>query len=140
MSKAVNQLSTDTAGDEVALRWVTVNEASAVPPYEQIRLQLAEAAHSGRLVVGTKLPSVRALAALLGLAVNTVARAYRELEQAGIVQTRSRAGTVVAAGTDQARTRLAQAAGDYADVVRSQGVSTAEAVALLHAALQSRGQ
>lgn len=122
------------------LSWLSVAESSAVPPYEQIRLQLAEAATSGRLVVGTKLPSVRALAAVLGLAVNTVARAYRELEQAGVVRTRSRAGTVVAAGTDEARTRLAQAAGNYADVVRSLGAADTEAAALLQAALRARRQ
>ena len=44
---------------------------------------------------GTRLPTVRALAETLGVAANTVARAYRELEHAGVVTTRGRSGTVV---------------------------------------------
>jgi DNA-binding transcriptional regulator YhcF (GntR family) len=49
---------------------------------------------------------VRQLADDLGLAVNTVARSYRELEAAGLVETRGRGGTVVTTGGDQARERL----------------------------------
>ncbi|GAB3525189.1 GntR family transcriptional regulator [Arthrobacter monumenti] len=130
-------MSVGTDGSPGELGWLVVDESSAIPPYEQIRRQIAEAVHNGSLVVGTKLPSVRALASRLGLAVNTVARSYRELEQAQLVETRSRAGTVIAAGTDQDRLRLAQAAAVYADVVRSQGASPAEAVALLNAAMDA---
>lgn len=120
-----------------SLGWLGINESSSIPPYEQLRRQIADAVHSGRLVVGTKLPAVRALASRLGLAVNTVARAYRELEQAQLVETRSRAGTRIAPGTDQAQRRLAQAAAVYADVARSQGASGAEAIKLLSAALDA---
>lgn len=119
------------------LNWLIVDETSATAPYEQIRRQIAEAVHSGALVPGTKLPAVRALASQLGLAVNTVARSYRELEQAEVVQTRSRAGTTVAPGTDQGRRRLAQAAAVYADVARNQGASADEAFAFLKAALEA---
>jgi GntR family transcriptional regulator len=75
-----------------------VDPASAVPPYEQVRRQLAEQIESGALADGSRLPPVRRLAEELGLAVNTVARTYRELEAAGLVVTRGRNGTVVAAG------------------------------------------
>ena len=66
-----------------------------VPPYEQIRSQIATMAVSGVLLEGTRLPAIRQLASDLGLAGGTVARAYRELEQAGIITTRGRHGTFV---------------------------------------------
>ncbi len=79
---------------------ITVDATSFVPPYEQVRSQLAAQISGGDLVAGTTLPTVRRLAVDLGLAVNTVARAYRELEAAGLVATHGRAGTVVTAAGD----------------------------------------
>ncbi|MFD7439547.1 GntR family transcriptional regulator [Streptomyces sp. NPDC059861] len=73
-----------------------VDTASHVPPYEQIRAQMAALIASGRLPEGERLPTVRQLAADLGLAAGTVARAYRELESASFIQTRRGAGTRVA--------------------------------------------
>lgn len=67
---------------------ITVDPDSPVPPYEQVRVQLAELIGDGRLPVGSRLPTVRQLAADLRLAANTVARAYRELEGAGLLETR----------------------------------------------------
>src|SRR5687768_10815672 len=62
------------------LRFMIVIDArSPVPPFEQVRFQLAQQIHDGTLIVGTRLPTIRRLAADLGLAINTVARAYREL-------------------------------------------------------------
>ena len=121
--------------DPGVLPWVRIDAASSVPPYEQLRLQILDAANEGRLAVGTRLPPVRALAGHLGLAVNTVARAYRELEQAQVVTTRSRAGTVVAAGSDTARSKVAEAARVYAEAVRANGVSPDDAVSFVRAAL-----
>jgi DNA-binding transcriptional regulator YhcF (GntR family) len=77
-----------TAGIAVDLR-------SAVPPYEQIRTQISSLIAIGSLAAGTRLPTVRSLAADLGIAAGTVARAYKELEQAGLIETRRRNGTVV---------------------------------------------
>ena len=62
----------------------------------QLREQITAAAVAGSLPAGTKLPTVRALADQLGLAPNTVAKAYRELENAGVIETRGRAGSYVA--------------------------------------------
>ena len=76
---------------------ITIDAASSIPPFEQVRSQLAEQIQSGRLPVGARLPTVRGLALQLGLAANTVARAFGELEHAGLVQTRGRAGTTVSA-------------------------------------------
>ena len=75
---------------------VRVDTTSQVPPYEQIRAQLAALIRTGRLVAGERLPTVRQLAADLGLAPGTVARAYRELEAAELIRTRRGAGTRVA--------------------------------------------
>ncbi|MFD0785737.1 GntR family transcriptional regulator, partial [Micromonospora azadirachtae] len=85
---------------------ISVDLDSSVPPYEQVRGQLAEMIGDGRLPVGTRLPTVRQLAADLNLAPNTVARAYRELEGAGLLETRGRNGTFVAPGRDDAMDRL----------------------------------
>lgn len=76
---------------------ISVNLRSAMPPYEQIRAQIASLITMGALTPGTRLPTVRRLAADLGIAAGTVARAYRELEQAGLLDTGRRNGTVVAA-------------------------------------------
>ncbi len=112
-----------------------VDPRSATPPYEQVREQIAAQARDGALPAGTRLPAVRQLAAELGLAANTVARAYRELEQAGLVQTRGRNGTVVtarAAGVPAEAQRLAAA---YAERVTALGLPPAAALDLVRAAL-----
>ena len=75
---------------------LVVDTSSPVPPFEQLRLQLIAQIERRELPPGTQLPTVRRLAADLGLAPNTVARTYRELEQAGLVRTAGRRGTVVA--------------------------------------------
>lgn len=74
---------------------ISVNLSSATPPYEQIRSQIFSLIVLGALESGARLPPVRGLAADLGLAAGTVARAYKELEQAGLIETRRRNGTVV---------------------------------------------
>ncbi|MCQ2000853.1 GntR family transcriptional regulator [Arthrobacter zhaoxinii] len=121
--------------DPGVLAKVRIDASSSVPPYEQLRLQILDGVNDGRLAVGTRLPPVRALAGHLGLAVNTVAKAYRELEQAQVVTTRSRAGTVIAANGDSSRGRVAEAAAAYAETVRANGVSDDDAVSLVRAAL-----
>ncbi|WAP53241.1 GntR family transcriptional regulator [Arthrobacter sp. ATA002] len=120
------------------LSWVRIDGTSTVPPFEQLRVQILDAANEGRLAVGTRLPPVRALAARLGLAVNTVARAYRELEQAEVVTTRSRAGTVIAAAGDNGRRRVAEAAAVFADSVRANGIDPREALTYAETALRLR--
>ncbi|SCF37394.1 DNA-binding transcriptional regulator YhcF, GntR family [Micromonospora viridifaciens] len=116
---------------------IVIDPDSAVPPYEQVRGQLAQMIGDGRLPVGTRLPAVRQLAADLGLAVNTVARAYRELEGASLVQTRGRHGTVVAPGRDDATDRLHRAAAEYAAEAARLGVPPDRALALVRAALDA---
>ena len=110
---------------------------SPVPPYEQVRAQLARLVHSGELVPGTRLPTVRRLAGDLGLAANTVARAYRELERDGLITTRGRNGTVVAAGADEGLAAARDAAAEYAERVRRLGVPADRAVELVRSVLQA---
>ncbi|GAA4974757.1 GntR family transcriptional regulator [Kineococcus glutinatus] len=114
---------------------VALDADSTVPPYEQVRSQVLGAVRTGRLVPGDRLPPVRALAAELGLAANTVARAYRELEQAGAVETRGRAGTVVTAGGEVLREEAARRAAEYAQAVTALGIGADDALALVRAAL-----
>jgi DNA-binding transcriptional regulator YhcF (GntR family) len=114
---------------------IRIDHASPTPPYEQVRLRIAELAAAGLLPAGTRLPPVRALAADLGLAVNTVARAYKELEAAGLVQTRGRLGTVVTSRAAGTSSRAQQAAAAYAEQTRALGVPPETALALVRAAL-----
>jgi DNA-binding transcriptional regulator YhcF (GntR family) len=114
---------------------INLDAGSAKPPFEQVRAQIAAGISNGSLVPGTRLPPVRTLAADLGLAANTVARAYRELESAGLVQTRGRGGTVVTAAGDRAMIRLQESAQQYAGLSRELGIDGGPALALVAAAL-----
>jgi DNA-binding transcriptional regulator YhcF (GntR family) len=114
---------------------IGVDLASPLPPYEQIRAQVAEQAKDGRLPAGARLPTVRRLAADLGLAPNTVARAYRELERDGVVLTRGRHGTFVTTSTDPAVQAAEEAAVAYVRRVRRLGVAPEMAVRLVRDAL-----
>jgi DNA-binding transcriptional regulator YhcF (GntR family) len=114
---------------------IQLDPASPVPPYEQVRAQIAALARDGQLSAGARLPTVRQLAGDLGLAVNTVARTYRELESAGLVETRGRHGTFVthlAGGVPAEAERLAAR---YAEETRRLGLDAAQALGLVRAAL-----
>lgn len=81
-----------------------ISTTEGVPIYMQIVNQVKYLVASGRLAPGEELPPIRTLATELLINPNTVARAYRELEQAGIVEKRRTAGTYVsAAGSPLAR-------------------------------------
>ncbi|MFC7306929.1 GntR family transcriptional regulator [Streptomyces monticola] len=106
-------------------------------PYEQVRAQISEQARSGALPVGYKLPTVRGLAESLGLAANTVAKAYRALEADGVIETRGRNGTFVAAAGDAAARRAADAAAEYATQAKRLGLDRAAALAAVQDALRA---
>ncbi|MEV4703895.1 GntR family transcriptional regulator [Actinoplanes sp. NPDC049316] len=117
---------------------LTVSAADPTPPYEQVRRQLATLIHGGALAVGTRLPPVRQLAGDLSLAVGTVARAYRELEAAGLLVTRRGGGTRVADAVPRATevdTALRYAAEEYVTRARLAGAGDDAIVNALHAAL-----
>jgi GntR family transcriptional regulator len=76
-----------------------VNPSSGVPIYVQIETQVKNAVAAGALKRDQPMPSVRKLAADLGINPNTVARAYQELEREGVISTVPGGGTYVAGRT-----------------------------------------
>ncbi|WP_030684110.1 GntR family transcriptional regulator [Streptomyces sp. NRRL B-1347] len=121
----------------MALKILIKEGAGAAPPFEQVRTQIAGQARDGVLPVGYKLPTVRGLAEELGLAANTVAKAYRALEADGVIETRGRNGTFVAAAREAAARAAAGAAQAYAEQVRRLGLSEAEAASAVRDALRA---
>ena len=108
----------------------TLDATSSTPPYEQIRAYVVDRVDRGELEAGDRLPTVRAFADELGVAANTVARAYRELEQGGVIETRGRAGSFVTGDGVQRQAR--EAAGAYLARAKALGLTSAQAVALVH--------
>ncbi|MDY7541818.1 GntR family transcriptional regulator [Cryobacterium sp. 5B3] len=108
---------------------ITIDADDPTPPFEQIRAALAAEITSGRLAGGHRLPTVRQIAGDLHVAVGTAARAYRELEEAGLVETRRSQGTLVrhdqieAFDLDQATSELVRTIPrdqvDLADVLKA---------------------
>ncbi len=74
---------------------IHISPHDGVPIYQQVVNQVKYLVASGRLAAGEELPAIRVLAEQLLVNPNTVARAYRELEMAGIVEKRRTAGTYV---------------------------------------------
>lgn len=117
-----------------------VDTDSPIPPYEQIRAQVTTMVATGVLPSGARLPSIRQLASDLGLAAGTVARAYRELEQAGVIATRGRRGTFVlrtrpTRTPETATGQLARAARTFAIEATQLNVSDTEALIAARRAL-----
>jgi DNA-binding transcriptional regulator YhcF (GntR family) len=98
------------------VRGLTIRDEGP-PPYQQVRDGLRRLIERGTLLPGDRVPTVRGLAADLGLAPNTIARAYRDLETGGWLLGRGRAGTFVAdeppAGPHDPAEQLLEAAGRY---------------------------
>jgi GntR family transcriptional regulator len=74
---------------------IQIDFRSSVPGYNQIVEQIQQEIASGRLKPGDQLPTVRALAAELRINFNTVARAYRILDEAGVISTQQGRGTFI---------------------------------------------
>jgi DNA-binding transcriptional regulator YhcF (GntR family) len=106
-----------------------LDPASHIPPYEQLRAQLAVMVSVGHLEPGTRLPTVRELASELALAPGTIARAFRELERDGVIEGRGRRGTFVvdeppdSEPVQERRRRLDAAATTFAFAARQLGSS-----------------
>src|SRR6266511_936066 len=115
---------------------IHLSAGDGVPLYLQIVNQVKYLVASGRLEPGEELPPIRALAEQLRINPNTVARAYRELEVAGVVTKRRTAGTYVSeAGSPLARQEqmriLAQRADALLAEARQMSVSTDEVIELI---------
>lgn len=114
---------------------ITVDTSDPTPPYEQIRKQITDAIEAGAFEVGAKLPSVRQLAKDLGIATGTVARAYRELEHGGMIETRRGQATRVLASARPVGELLMEGAQRYIDGARSLGVDDAAILEAVRSAL-----
>ncbi len=113
------------------MRLSPVEHDAEEPPFEQLRRQIAGQVATGGLPSGTRLPTVRALAAEVGLAVNTVARVYRELEADGVVVTEGRRGTFVSPSGAASARDVQAAAAAYVGAVRRAGLGVTEAQRLV---------
>jgi GntR family transcriptional regulator len=114
---------------------LTLDPDNPTPPYEQLRRQLAELIAAGQLGPGDRLPPLRQLAGDLGVAVGTVARSYRELEQDGLLISRRGGGTrVTETGRGSATDRrhlLGGMAADFVTHARGLGFTDDEIVVAL---------
>ncbi|AOW93186.1 hypothetical protein BFN03_12500 [Rhodococcus sp. WMMA185] len=124
---------------------VVVRSDDLLPPYEQIRRQIAALIMSGQLSPGDKLPSLRQLAKDLDVAVGTVARAYRDLEQEGWVESRRGKVTRVASTRPQSASRpspdlLERLARDYLTAVVAAGFDADDALSALSAVQAENGR
>ena len=75
---------------------IRIDNASDRPVYQQIIDQVKRDIAIGRLAKDERLPTVRQLAGQLAINPNTISKAYRQMEQEGIITTRPGAGTFVA--------------------------------------------
>ncbi len=106
-------------------------------PYEQLRARLLAEMQHGTRPAGSRLPTVRGLAEELGLAPGTVARAYKELEAIGAIETHGRAGTFVAWSSDAAERRVEELAAQLAAAAREGGVPRERVRDIVDAALDA---
>lgn len=123
---------------------VTVDSASPVPPFEQIRRRITDLIETGALTAGQRLPPVRQLAGDLRVAPGTVARAYKEMESAGLLVSQRGAGTRVAPDVLVPARRRTAALRDLVDDAvsraRTLGFTDVEIAAAVEATLAGPGR
>lgn len=112
---------------------IVIDTASPTPPSEQIRAQLAGFIRDGQLPEGQRLPSIRQVASDLRVAPGTVAKAYAELESAGLIESNRARGSRVRP-QQKASPDLLDAAAELVTRARSAGLSQAAAVELVRSA------
>jgi GntR family transcriptional regulator len=115
---------------------IHISSSDGVPIYLQIVNQVKYLVASGRLAPGEELPPIRVLAEKLLVNPNTVARAYRELEAAGVVEKRRTAGTFVSeAGSPLARRERLKILTERVDALlaeaRQMGIAVSEIIELV---------
>jgi GntR family transcriptional regulator len=109
---------------------------SGVPVYRQIIDQVQGGIASGSLTAGEQLPTVRQVAVDLAINLNTVLRAYRELEIRGVLETQQGTGTFISnkkveRDTVERERKLVQLVGEFVSRAGAQGFSVQELVKLL---------
>ncbi|MEU9288436.1 GntR family transcriptional regulator [Streptomyces sp. NPDC048275] len=125
-------------GDVVEYR---IDRGSGVPAYVQIIEQTERALRMGTLKVGDKLPTAREVVAATAINPNTVLRAYRDMEQVGLVQLRRGLGTFVTRSLARPGAEddspLRQEVTDWTGRARASGWERADILALVTAALDA---
>ena len=121
---------------------IVVETNAPEPVYEQIVRQIHDGVNSGRLKPGTPLPTVRQLAGDLALNRNTVARAYKMLEDQGVILTAGRKGTFVRQGATNEvakvkATRAQSAMRGVVERLRVEGLSREEISDVFERALRA---
>ena len=123
---------------------IRIDSTSVTPPFEQLRMHIAGLIARGELSPGAKLPTVRQLAQDVGVAANTAARAYRELESDGVIATHGRRGTFVRSEITEVGSRSQVAAGareaaaEFTQRSRRLGLSRSEAIELVERSWSQR--
>jgi len=110
---------------------ITLSDGSS--PVAQIHDQLSGLIASGQLAPGEPLPSVRQLAKDLAVAPGTVAKAYRALEQEGLLTTRIGGGTRVSEDAGSTPRSVLEHARALAETAAAEGISAEEATRILRA-------
>jgi len=123
---------------------LAIDRELRTPVYEQVADQVRQLIASGELVPGAMLPPVRRLAGDLGVNLNTVARAYRLLEEEGFLVIRDRSGVMVAAPGEQveysARARLVEQMRAALARLRQAGMTTDELLELTRREVLAMGK
>jgi GntR family transcriptional regulator len=120
-----------------------VDRSAGLPAYLQLVQQVREALRLGWLHQGDRLPTVREVVASSGVNPNTVLKAYRELEMAGLVEARQGSGTYVKASlgsaAPEAMTQLRAELAAWVASARTAGLEDEDIQALLGAVLTGDG-
>src|SRR5487761_2253040 len=110
--------------------------SSGVPPYLQVVRRVEQALRIGALRPGDRLPTVKEVVAEIAINPNTVSRAYRELEQEGLVEGRQGVGTFVIARPTgpppETHTRLAKSLRQWVTTARAEGLADQAIESLMH--------
>lgn len=86
------------------IMFIQIEPQSDVPIYEQVTQQIMEVIARGEMKPGDTLPSVRNLAADLGVNMHTVNKSYHELEEKGIITIRAKSGAIIRSAGERALT------------------------------------
>jgi GntR family transcriptional regulator len=122
----------------------TLNPGSGIPSYLQVVQQVEQALRMGHLQPGDQLPTVKQVVAELAINPNTVFKAYRELENLGLVEGRKGVGTFVLRRPQgpppSTQARLARSLDRWINTARNEGLDDAAIEALLRSVLQDRAE
>lgn len=119
-------------------------QAEGVPIYQQIIRYVKQGIAAGTIRDGEELPSRRVLSALLAVNPNTVQKAYRQLEEEGLIQSRPGAGSCVTASPEQIdgirKELLRTEVRETAAAMKRMGLMKEEALALLERLYDEEGE